>query len=39
MKLPILSKGINEAPLAGRDKLGWVNVEKGLPGPNRESLF
>jgi hypothetical protein len=39
MKLQILSEGVNEAPLVGCGKLGWVNTEKGMPGPHRESLF
>jgi hypothetical protein len=44
MKLPILSEGVNEAPLVGcgklgSGKLGWANTEKGMPSPHFESLF
>jgi hypothetical protein len=38
-KLLILSngEGVNGAPLFGCGKLGWVNMERGMPGLNRES--
>jgi hypothetical protein len=38
-KSSVLIEGVNEAALFSSSKLVWVNVEKGMPRPNRGSLF
>jgi hypothetical protein len=38
-KLSVFIEGVKEAALFSSGKLAWVNMEKGVPSPNQESLF